>query len=67
MWDKGGYSYPLVGATAQDRINLGTAVPGGKIFFAGEATDVNGDAGTVSGALQSAERVAQELIKSIQA
>jgi len=62
---KGGYSYPLVGATPQDRINLGTAVPGGKIFFAGEATDVNGDAGTVSGALQSAERATQELIKSI--
>ncbi|HEV8515912.1 MAG TPA: NAD(P)/FAD-dependent oxidoreductase [Cyclobacteriaceae bacterium] len=64
---KGGYSYPLVGAGHQDRINLGTAIPGGKIFFAGEATDVNGDAGTVSGALQSAERVAQELIKSITA
>jgi monoamine oxidase len=64
---KGGYSYPLVGATNQDRINLGTAVPGGKIFFAGEATDLNGDAGTVNGALQSAERVSQELIKSITA
>jgi hypothetical protein len=62
---KGGYSFPLVGATSQDRINLGTAVPGGKIFFAGEATDINGDAGTVSGALQSGERAAQEVIKSI--
>ena len=62
---KGGYSFPLVGATHQDRINLGTAVPGGKIFFAGEATDINGDAGTVSGALQSAERATQELITSI--
>lgn len=62
---KGGYSYPLVGATHQDRIDLGTAVPGGKIFFAGEATDINGDAGTVSGALQSADRVTKEVIKSI--
>ncbi len=62
---KGGNSYPLVGTTHQDRLNLGTAVPGGKIFFAGEATDINGDAGTVSGALQSAERATQELIKSI--
>lgn len=62
---KGGYSYPLMGATQQDRVDLGTAVPGGKIFFAGEATDINGDAGTVSGALQSAERVAQELVRSI--
>lgn len=62
---KGGYSYPLIGATPQDRIDLGTPVPGGKIFFAGEATDVNGDAGTVSGALLSAERATGELIKSI--
>jgi monoamine oxidase len=62
---KGGYSYPMVGATHQDRIDLGTAVPGGKIFFAGEATDINGDAGTVSGALLSAERATGELIKSI--
>jgi len=62
---KGGFSYPLVGTTHQDRIDLGTAAPGGKIFFAGEATDINGDAGTVSGALQSAERATQELIKSI--
>ncbi|MBS1507688.1 MAG: FAD-dependent oxidoreductase [Bacteroidetes bacterium] len=62
---KGGVSYPLVGATAQDRIDLGTAVPGGKIFFAGEATDTSGDAGTVSGALLSAERATAELIKSI--
>jgi len=62
---KGGYSYPIVGATHQDRIDLGAAVPGGKIFFAGEATDVNGDAGTVSGALLSAERATGELIKSI--
>jgi hypothetical protein len=62
---QGAYSYPLVGSTAQDRINLGTAVPGGKIFFAGEATDTSGDAGTVSGALLSAERATGELIKSI--
>ena len=62
---KGGHSYPLVGASHQDRIDLGTSVPGGKIFFAGEATDVNGDAGTVSGALLSAERATGELIKSI--
>lgn len=62
---KGGYSYPMIGATHQDRIDLGTAVPGGKIFFAGEATDVSGNAGTVSGALLSAERATGELIKSI--
>ncbi len=61
---QGGFSYPLVGATHQDRIDLATNVPG-KIFFAGEATDITGDAGTVSGALNSADRATKELIKSI--
>lgn len=61
---RGGISYPLVGATHQDRINLGTNV-NNKIFFAGEATDVSGDAGTISGALNSADRATTELIKSI--
>jgi monoamine oxidase len=61
---KGGYSYPLVTATNDDRTNLGASI-NGKLFFAGEATDVNGDAGTINGALASAERVAGEVITSI--
>ncbi len=61
---KGGISFPLVGFTHQDRIDLATSIPN-KVFFAGEATDVSGEAGTVSGALNSAERVAAELIKTI--
>lgn len=61
---KGGISFPLVGYTHQDRIDLSTAIPN-KVFFAGEATDVKGEAGTVSGALNSAERVTEELIKTI--
>ncbi len=61
---KGGFSYPLPGTSHQDRINLGTPV-NNQLFLAGEATDVNGDAGTVSGALLSAERATTELIKSI--
>lgn len=61
---KGAYSYPLVGATAADREILGRPV-NGKIFFAGEVTDLNGDAGTINGALASAERVTQEVINSI--
>ncbi len=61
---KGGYSFPLVTATNDDRKNIGAPV-NNKLFFAGEATDVNGDAGTINGALASAERVAQEVIKSI--
>ncbi len=61
---RGGFSYPLVGTTHQDRVNLATPV-NNQLFFAGEATDVNGDAGTVSGALLSAERATAQLIKSI--
>jgi monoamine oxidase len=61
---QGGYSYPMASATLEDRENLGLAI-GDKVFFAGEATDVSGDAGTINGALASAERVTQEIIKSI--
>jgi hypothetical protein len=34
-------------------------------FFAGEATDLMGDCGTVNGALNSGERVALEVIEAI--
>lgn len=61
---KGGVSYLPPGATLADRENLAAPI-NDKIFFAGEATDLIGDAGTINGALNSAERVAEELIKSI--
>ena len=61
---KGGVSYPLANGTNADRANMGKAI-NGKVFFAGEATDVIGDAGTINGALNSAERVAEEVVKSI--
>ena len=61
---KGGFSYPLPNANVKDREALGQAIKD-KLFFAGEATDVSGDAGTVNGALASAERVAEQVIKSI--
>jgi monoamine oxidase len=61
---KGGISYPMPGASIVDRENLAAPVSN-KIFFAGEATDVKGDAGTINGALNSAERVAEELVTSI--
>ncbi len=61
---QGGYSYPMASATLDDRKNLGLPI-GDKVFFAGEATDVSGDAGTINGALASAERVAEEIVKSI--
>lgn len=60
----GGYSYPLAGATNEDRKALGQPI-GGKLFFAGEATDITGQAGMINGALASAERVAEEVVTSI--
>jgi len=60
----GGYSYPLPGATNDDRSNIGKPI-NDKLFFAGEATDVSGNAGMINGALASAERCAEEVVKSI--
>ena len=61
---KGGFSYPLVGTTNADRKDLSLPLAD-KLYFAGEATDVDGDSGTVSGALNSAARVVEEVVKSI--
>ena len=60
----GGYSYPLPGATIEDRKTIGQPL-GKSIFFGGEATDIAGHAGMVNGALNSAERVALEVVDSI--
>jgi monoamine oxidase len=60
----GGVSYVKPGGTNQDRIDLSEPVEN-KLFFAGEATDVNGESGTINGALLSGERAAQEVIDSI--
>lgn len=60
----GGFSYPRAGSSNTDRINIGQPI-NGKIFFAGEATDVTGDAGTINGALASAIRATDELVESI--
>jgi monoamine oxidase len=61
---RGGYSYPLITTSATDRETLSKPIKD-KIFFAGEATDSSGDAGTINGALASAERAAREVIESI--
>jgi monoamine oxidase len=61
---KGGFSFPFVAATRTDRENLSKSVSN-KIYFAGEAMDMDGNAGTINGALASAERVADEIIESI--
>ena len=60
----GGYSAPLAGAKNDDRKAIGQPIDK-KVFFAGEATDITGNAGLVNGALASAERAAQEVVESI--
>lgn len=60
----GGQSYPMVGGTNEDRIALAAPVDD-RIFFAGEAADVTGEFGTISGAIKSGERAAAELVAVI--
>jgi monoamine oxidase len=60
----GGVSYVKPEGTNQDRIDLAAPIES-KLFFAGEATDITGEYGTISGALLSAERAAQEVVDSI--
>lgn len=55
---RGAYSYVLVdGEGAREALAAPLA---GTLFFAGEAANLEGEAGTVSGALQSGMRAAQE-------
>jgi monoamine oxidase len=61
---KGGFSYPLIGTTLENREDLASPLSS-KLYFAGEATDFSGDAGTVSGALNSSVRVVEEIVTSI--
>jgi monoamine oxidase len=61
---QGGFSYPTAAATQEDREALTQPIKD-KLFFAGEATDLSGNAGNVNGALASAERVAEQVVKSI--
>jgi hypothetical protein len=60
----GGFSYPLVNTTLDDRTALLEPL-NDRLFFGGEATDISGDMGTVNGALASAERVAEDVVQSI--
>jgi monoamine oxidase len=61
---KGSMSYLKPGASIADRETLSLPI-GQTLYFAGEATDFSGEAGTINGALLSAERVAKEIIDSI--
>jgi monoamine oxidase len=59
---RGAYSYVGVGgSTAREEL---AAPVDGTLFFAGEATDTEGEAATVTGALHSGERAANEVIAS---
>jgi monoamine oxidase len=58
---RGAYSHVLVGG-ADARARLAAPV-GDTLFFAGEATDVSGESGTVAGALSSGERAAREALQ----
>jgi monoamine oxidase len=61
---RGGVAYLKPEGSNQDRLNLGLPV-NNKLFFAGEATNGNGEAGTINGALLSGERAANELVASL--
>jgi monoamine oxidase len=59
-WARGAYSYVKVGGDHAEQ-DLGSPLDGA-LFFAGEATDVVGNNGTVNGAIASGKRVAKEII-----
>jgi monoamine oxidase len=61
---QGGLSYLKPGGALQDRSTLAESI-NDNLFFAGEACDATGEAGTISGALRSGERAALEIVASI--
>jgi monoamine oxidase len=60
----GAYSYVGVGSNEIARRSLAAPLED-TLFFAGEATDTEGDAATVTGALQSGARAAREVDESL--
>lgn len=59
---RGLYSFPL--AQTEPRHREALAAPlGGKVFFAGEATDLDGHSGTVHGAIETGRRAAMEVTR----
>jgi monoamine oxidase len=59
-WIRGLYSYPTLQTTEASREALARPL-GGKIFFAGEATNTLGASGTVHGAMETGWRAAGEV------
>jgi monoamine oxidase len=64
-FSRGAYSYIAVGG-GDARSSLAAPLED-TLFFAGEATDTQGEAATVTGALQSGERAAREVAKRFKA
>ncbi len=62
-FSRGAYSYPLVGGARAGK-RLGVPIQS-TLYFAGEATAVPPDNGTVHGALESGERVAREILREV--
>jgi monoamine oxidase len=60
-WTRGAYSFLPPGSTLGDRRALAAPVDG-RLFFAGEATDVEGHAATVAGAIATGLRAAKEVL-----
>jgi monoamine oxidase len=61
---RGGTAYITADGSHEDRVTLAAPV-NGVVFFAGEATDTTGDAGTLNGALLSAQVAALKMIETI--
>lgn len=57
---RGAYSFPNVGSLSSNRLIIAEPVSN-KLFFAGEATNINGNFGTIHGAVETAERVVDEI------
>lgn len=61
---RGGYSYPSLGSD-EARKRLASPIAN-KLFFAGEATHTAGHLATVHGAMETAERAVEEILKNYQ-
>ena len=62
-WSRGAYSWiPVGGLDAPAAL---AAPLGGRLFFAGEATDTVGDPGTVHGAMTTGTRAAAEIVAAL--
>jgi monoamine oxidase len=61
-FSRGAYSYGKVGCDGAQQA-LGAPL-NGTLFFAGEATDVTGNNGTVHGAIASGERAARQILQT---